>query len=144
MALQFLLDTNVVSELTKAVPNPALVTMLQRHEAECAISAPTVEELAFGCARLPAGVRRAWFRTWIDGLVGRTRVLPYDLRAAAWLGEERARMAGIGRPAPRTDGEIAAIAVSNGLTLVTRNTKDFEGFAGLVLQDWFSGDEPAR
>ena len=73
----------------------------------------------------------------------RTTVLPYDLKAAAWLGEERARLAGIGRPAPRTDGEIAAIAVSNGLTLVTRNTRDFEGFAGLALHDWFS-DEPAR
>ncbi len=143
MALRFLLDANVVSELTKAVPNSALVSALQQHEAACAISAPTVEELAFGCARLAPGVRRAWFRTWIDGLVARTTVLPYDWKAAAWLGEERARLAGIGRPAQRTDGEIASIAVTNGLTLITRNTKDFEGFAGLALQDWYRDQPPS-
>jgi tRNA(fMet)-specific endonuclease VapC len=142
MALQFLLDTNVVSELTRTVPNPALVATLQKHEAICAISAPTLEELVFGCARLAPGVRRAWFRSWIDGLVARISVLPYDMKAAAWLGEERARLAGIGRPAPRTDGEIAAITVTNGLTLVTRNTRDFEGFVGLALQDWYSDETP--
>ena len=142
MALRFLLDTNVVSELTRAVPNQALVSILQQHEAASAIAAPTLEELAFGCARLAPGVRRTWFRNWIDGLVARISVLPYDMKAAAWLGEERARLAGIGRPAPRTDGEIAAIAVSNGLTLVTRNTKDFESFAGLALQDWYRAETP--
>ncbi|KNZ33190.1 MAG: hypothetical protein AD742_08090 [Methylibium sp. NZG] len=143
MALRFLLDTNVVSELTKAVPNPALASALQMHEAACAIGAPTLEELFFGCARLPSGTRRVWFRTWIEGLVARTSVLPYDSKAAAWLGEERARLAGISRPAPRTDGEIAAIAVTSGLTLVTRNTRDFAGFAGLALQDWYEKETAA-
>lgn len=143
MAMHFLLDTNVVSELTKPAPNTALMSTLQQYESACAISAPTLEELAFGCARLSPGVRQAWFRRWIDGLIIRIAVLPYDMKAAIWLGEERARLANIGRPAPRTEGEIAAVAVTNGLTLVTRNTKDFEGFDGLVLEDWH-GDRIKR
>ena len=63
-------------------------------------------------------------------------MLPFDQRAAAWLGAERARLAAAGRPAPRTDGEIAAVAVTQGLTLVTRNGRDFLGFASLQLDNW--------
>ena len=136
MALRFLLDTNVVSELTKPQPNPDVLQALAQHEADCAISAPTLEELVFGCHRLPAGARRDWLRRWVQGLPARLPVLPFDEAAAIWLGAERARLAALGRPAPRTDGEIAAVAVSRGLTLVTRNQRDFAVFEGLVLEDW--------
>jgi tRNA(fMet)-specific endonuclease VapC len=144
MALRFLLDTNVVSELTKAMPSEAVIKTLLKHEPACAIGAPTLEELTFGCARLQPGARQAWFRRWLDGLMTRIAVLPYDMKAALWLGQERARLAGLGRPAPRTDGEIAAVAVTNGLTLVTRNGRDFEGFFGLSLEDWHAGGAGAR
>ena len=136
MALRFLLDTNVVSELTKPQPNLDVLQALAQHEADCAISAPTLEELGFGCHRLPAGARRDWLRRWVQGLPARLPVLPFDEAAAIWLGAERARLAALGRPAPRTDGEIAAVAVSRGLTLVTRNQRDFAVFDGLVLEDW--------
>ena len=136
MALRFLLDTNVVSELTKPQPNPGVLLALAQHDADCAISAPTLEELVFGCHRLPAGARRDWLRRWVHGLPARLLVLPFDEAAAIWLGAERARLAALGRPAPRTDGEIAAVAVSRGLTLVTRNQRDFAVFDGLVLEDW--------
>lgn len=136
MALRFLLDTNVVSELTKLAPNQAVVLALARHEAECAISAPSLEELAFGCARVASPQRRAWFSQWLDGLVARMAVLPFDAQAALWLGAERARLAQLGRAAPRTDGEIAAVAVVRGLTLVTHNGHDFKHFKALSLTDW--------
>jgi tRNA(fMet)-specific endonuclease VapC len=136
MALRFLLDTNVVSELTKLAPNAAVVRALAQHEAECAISAPTLEELAFGCARVVSPSRRAWFSQWLDGLVARMVVLPFDAQAALWLGAERARLVQLGRSAPRTDGEIAAVAVTQGLTLVTHNGRDFKNFKALDLTDW--------
>lgn len=142
MALRFLLDTNVVSELSKPAPDHAVLSALQGHEADCAIGAPTLEELTFGCARLPPGHRQTWLRRWLAGLAGRIVVLPYDRQAASWLGAERARLAALGKPAPRTDGEIAAIAVTQGLTLVTRNLRDFQSFEGLAWADWFSPRDP--
>lgn len=138
MALRYLLDTNVVSELTKPQPNAGVLHWLAREEAGCAISAPTLEELVFGCRRLPQGARQTWLLRWLEGLPAQLPVLPFDEAAAQWLGAERARLAKAGRPLPRTDGEIAAVAKTNGLTLVTRNTGDFTGFDALAVVNWHS------
>jgi tRNA(fMet)-specific endonuclease VapC len=135
----FLLDTNVVSELAKRVPAPAVEARVKTHERVCAVAAPTVEELAFGIARLPPSRKRHMLGRWLEGVVARFAVLPYDARAALWLGAERARLAAAGRSAPRADGEIAAVAVVNDLVLVTRDSGDFRNFAGLKVEDWFAG-----
>ena len=136
MALTFLLDTNVVSELTRPLPNAGVLQALARHESACAISAPSLEELVFGCRRLPAGARQDWLLRWVEGLPEQLPVLPFDRAGAFWLGAERARLARSGRPVPRTDGEIAAVAFSHRLTLVTHNTRDFTMFDGLAVIDW--------
>jgi tRNA(fMet)-specific endonuclease VapC len=138
MALIYLLDTNVVSELTKPLPNPAVVLRLREQEAVCAICATTVEELMFGCARMRGGAQQDLIRRWLDGLLARLPVLPFDAAAAQWLGQQRARLVALGRPPSRTDGEIAAVAVTKGLLLVTRNVRDFAAFEGLRLEDWHS------
>ncbi len=65
-------------------------------------------------------------------------VLPYDTTAALWHGEQRARLEARGLKPPFADGQIAAIAATQGLVLVTRNTSDFELFDGLQLLNWFS------
>jgi tRNA(fMet)-specific endonuclease VapC len=136
VTLRYLLDTNVVSEWVKPTADAQVVARLTQHEAACAIAAPTLEELAFGMARLPPSRRRDQLEQWLAATVDRMPVLPFDARAAWWLGVERARLARLGRPAPRADGEIAAIAVAHGLILVTHNVKDFAAFSGLRIEDW--------
>lgn len=66
------------------------------------------------------------------------QVLAYDERAAQWHARERARLTAIGKPPPFADGQIAAIATTNGLTLVTLNKSDFSLFADLAVEDWSS------
>ena len=62
--------------------------------------------------------------------------VPYDEAAAHWHGVERARLEALGRPAPYVDGQIAAIAHVNELTLVTANVKDFKRFSGIEVESW--------
>jgi tRNA(fMet)-specific endonuclease VapC len=138
MSTLFLLDTNVVSELAKIQPNSGVETQVLARQADCALAAPTVEELCFGVARLPKSARRDMLERWLEGVLQQFTLLPIDYRAALWLGRERARLAGEGLPVPRTDGEIAAVAVINGLTLITRNQKDFANFNDLQVDNWFT------
>jgi len=63
-------------------------------------------------------------------------ILPYDSKAAKWHGEEWARLAADGRPPSFADGQIAPIATTNDLTLVTRNTSDFALFQGITVENW--------
>jgi tRNA(fMet)-specific endonuclease VapC len=71
-----------------------------------------------------------------DVVQGSFPILPYDEAAAAWHGEERARLESLGRPVPFVDGQIAAIAHVNGLILATTNDKDFVRFKGLAVRNW--------
>lgn len=64
-------------------------------------------------------------------------ILPYDRDVALWHAEERARLTLQGRTPPFVDGQIAAIAIVNNLTLVTRNTGDFADFAERTVENWF-------
>jgi tRNA(fMet)-specific endonuclease VapC len=59
------------------------------------------------------------------------------MEAAEWFAEERARLSQIGRPPSYPDGQIAAIAATNDLILVTRNTTDFADFIDLQVENWF-------
>jgi len=62
--------------------------------------------------------------------------LPYDTAAAEWHAAERTRLTAIGLTPPFVDGQIAAIAATRGLILVTNNASDFQHFGGLVVVDW--------
>jgi tRNA(fMet)-specific endonuclease VapC len=118
-------------------PDPAILERLDAHGPECAIAAPVWHELTYGCRRLPKGRRRAALEAYLRDVVhGSFPILAYDEAAAAWHGEERARLEALGRPAPFVDGQIAAIAHVNGLVLATTNHKDFARFRGLTVENW--------
>lgn len=118
-------------------PDPAILERLDKHGPECAIAAPVWHELTYGCRRLPKGKRRVALEAYLRNVVHVSfPILPYDEAAAAWHGDERARLEALGRSAPFVDGQIAAIAHVNGLVLATTNDKDFARFKGLTVETW--------
>lgn len=137
LSITYLLDTNILSEMAKREPCLAVVQRLEQHEFQCAIGAPTIEELSFGIYRLPPSAKRDMLSLWLDEILNDFILLPYDHHCGFWLGRERARQTAIGKTTPHTDGEIAAIAAVNELTLVTRNTVDFQNFGALRMENWF-------
>lgn len=135
--MRYLLDTNVVSEAARPLPQPGVLGALQQHAAVCAISAVSWHELLFGVARLADGARRRQLRAFVDEVAGLFPVLPYDAGPAAWHAAERARLAATGQSPAWADGQIAATAGHHQLILVTRNVRDFTPFTGLVIENWF-------
>jgi tRNA(fMet)-specific endonuclease VapC len=143
VTLRYLLDTSIVSAPISKKPDTAIVRRLEEHGSECAIAALVWHELTYGCRRLPRGKRRAALESYLEDVVRASfPVLPYDEVAARWHGEERARLEILGRPAPFVDGQIAAIAHANGLTLATTNTKDFTRFKELTVENWSKRHAP--
>lgn len=137
MTLRYLLDTSIVSSPISKEPSPEIIKQLEKRGHECAIGAPVWHELTYGCHRLPRGKRRTALETYLGEVVQPAfTVLPYDEAAAGWHGRERARLEGLGRPAPYVDGQIAAIAYANDLILVTVNTRHFAPFKDLQVEDW--------
>jgi tRNA(fMet)-specific endonuclease VapC len=137
VTLRFLLDTSIVSLPIAKEPNRRVIKKLEQLGAHCAIGAPVWHELVYGTSRLPGGKRRAALEEYLDAVVRRSfPILPYDDAAAEWHGRERARLDDAGRPPSFVDGQIAAIAHTRALILVTANTRDFAPFAEVETADW--------
>ena len=137
MRLRYLLDTSIVSNPVSKMPDRAILKCLDEHGPECAIAAPVWHELTYGCRRFPKGKRRRAIEAYLRDVVRRSFPnLPYDEAAATWHGEERARLEALGKPALFVDGQIAAVAQVHGLVLVTTNEAHFEGFKGLIVENW--------
>lgn len=118
-------------------PDQMVLRKLREHGGECAMAAPTWHELRYGVARLSKGKRRSVLESFLEEVVAQTILtLPYDDRAAELHALERARLERAGKTTPFVDGQIAAIAVTNGLPLVTDNVKDFRLFRGLKTLNW--------
>jgi tRNA(fMet)-specific endonuclease VapC len=145
LRLSYLLDTSIVSAAVSKVPNVEVLRRLEAHGLECAIASVVWHELVFGVGRLQPSKRKAALEVYLHEVV-RTSfpILPYDERAAHWQALERVRLEGAGTPQPFVDGQIAAIAHSNDLVLVTANTKDFRHYSGLKLEDWTRKHRVAR
>jgi len=138
MGIVYLLDTNIISEPTKQTPNNHVLEKLKLYNGQYAISAITWHELNYGVDKMPAGKRKSQLQQYLHVLeVNQLAILPYDKIAARWLALERNRLVSIGNTPAKEDSEIAAIAVTNQLILVTRNTTDFETMNTLIVENWF-------
>ena len=139
MTLRFLLDTTIVSAPIATQPNRKVIKRLDQNGIHCAIAAPVWHELVYGCTRLPEGKRRAALEEYLQTVVRASfPILSYDEAAAAWHGKERARLDDLGQTPPYVDGQIASIARTQNLVLVTSNAKDFARFEGLSVVKWAS------
>ena len=136
--VNYLLDSNVLSEPTRRHPDGEVRSRLQAYRHELCTAAPILHELRYGVARMADGARKRQLIRYLEQVLRPLAVLPYDGKAALWHAEERARLTAQGRTPPYVDGQIAAIAKTNDLTLVTRNTGDFADFVDLRVENWFA------
>ncbi|WP_135230007.1 type II toxin-antitoxin system VapC family toxin [Deinococcus fonticola] len=136
----YLLDTNVISEATKARPAPAVVAFLQGQPlSQLYLSAITLGELEWGTEQVTDPARRAALRQWLTHSVLPDylgRILPIDEQVmVTWA---RMVMASGLKPKqlPCMDALLAATALHHDLTLVTRNRSDFQAFGIHLLNPW--------
>ena len=140
--MNFLLDTNVVSEWVKPRPDPGLVAWCESvDEDRTFISVVTLAELRYGTERLFAGARRTRLENWLHHeLPARFegRILSIDAAIAHAWGKAVAHGDREGRPSNTMDAFLAATAEIHHLTLVTRNAADFRGLTKSVMNPWKS------
>jgi predicted nucleic acid-binding protein len=133
------LDTNVVSEAMKPEPHPAARAWLNDQVAETLyLTSVTQAELLFGIAALPAGKRKGLLGQALEGLMGlfKDRMLPFDTDAARRYAELAVTARSAGRGFPTPEGYIAAIAVSRGYIVASRDTASYAAAKVTVIDPW--------
>jgi predicted nucleic acid-binding protein len=134
------LDTNVLSELMRKVPEKRVVDWLSlQPQAQLVITAITASEILYGIAKLAQGKRQMALRAAFTAMLDEDfqgRVIPFDHAAAIRYADVVSTRERIGRPIHMADAQIAAICLAHDSALVTRNTKDFSGIGLSVLNPW--------
>lgn len=135
--MSYLLDTNVLSELRRKVPNPGVVGWFAKRPASTLyLSVLTLGELRKGIEGVVGAERRLALIDWLEVELPaffNGRILAVDARVADRWGR---MVAAAGRPVPAVDSLIGATAAHHGLSLVTRNVKDYVGLGLAVINPW--------
>jgi len=134
-----ILDSNVLSEMTKTVPDKRVIQWLDAQDAKTLyLSSHTVGEVLFGAYALPSGKRRDSLIETYEAMIAdfEDRVLPYTSIAARHWAEFQAKARSIGRPLSVADGIIAATAASNGFAVASRNVSHFETTGVPLINPW--------
>lgn len=137
----YLLDSNVISEIIKPEPSLSVIKKLAEHASDCAISVTTWHELIFGVEQLENSYRKTELQKFIQDDVKQSfEIIPYIAEVAKIHAEIRAKLKKDRFPLSFADSQIAAIAISNNMILSTRNTKDFIQIAKyfpLMIENWW-------
>jgi len=140
--MNYILDTNVVSELVARVADQKVVNWVDGIDSESVfLSVITIGELKKGIEKLPDSKRKKKLESWLeeDLLVRfRDRILPLDIPILLTWGSLVASLEQEGKPLPAIDSLLAATAAQTGFTLVTRNTGHFEPAGISVFDPWMS------
>ena len=134
--MTYLVDANVLSEATKPAPSAAVVDWLRKNEVEVAVDPIILGEIRYGIHLLPPGKRRRRLEKWFDEGVARILCLPWEAATGLRWAKLLADLRTAGKAMPVKDSMIAATALVHDLTVVTRNTCDFEK-TGLKVLDPF-------
>ncbi len=133
-----LLDTNVMSELMKPVPDPAVERWFLLNEEECVLASVAIGELAYGVAKLDDGAPKArlaeQIAEWRFHFAGRSQA--FTMTTALLYGEILGKARRNGRPMSVPDAQIAAIANEHGCALATRNVSDFAVTELQLIDPW--------
>jgi tRNA(fMet)-specific endonuclease VapC len=130
--LVYMLDTDICIYLIKRHP-PQLQETFESHSGQVSISTITLGELLFGAEK---SVRRAQNVEAVEAFAARLEVLPFSAKGAAHFGQIRAHLSAIGQLAGPFDMLIGGHARSEGLVLVTNNTREFARVPGLQVENW--------
>lgn len=138
--MNYILDTNVISELVAAQPDPKVIGWLEEVDPDQVfLSVIAIGELKKGIDKLPNSRRKEMLDQWLreDLLVRfQNHILPIDIETMIYWGSMNARLEAIGRPISAIDGLLASTAEQTHFTLVTRNTGYFANTGILLKNPW--------
>lgn len=135
----YLVDTNVLSELTRPSPNSQVEAFLRRSKDRVFVSVLSIGEIRKGIASLPTSQRRVGLEDWLDNEIMpwfAERVLPVTLAIAERWGDLAAQSKAKGRARPVVDAILGATAARHDLVMVTRNVRDYEDVGVTILNPW--------
>ncbi len=134
--MTYLVDANVLSEPTKPSPEPKVLEWLRANEAELAVDPIILGEIRFGINQMPPGRRKVRFERWFAEGVENLVCLPIEAATGIRWAQLLAKLRAAGSAMPFKDSLIAATALVHGLTVATRNVRDFKT-AGVKVIDPF-------
>ena len=137
-----LIDTNVISQLTRSLPDTSVFNWIEANENEILVSTVSLGEMAFGIARLPDGRRKDGLRHLQGMATDRfsSQIMPYGVYEAQAYGDIMADAEKLGRPMSIPDGMIASSARVLRVPLATRNFKDFQTTGLALFNPWELAD----
>ena len=129
----YLLDTNIVSYWMRG--HPEVLRQVRSHApSELSLSSITLAEILYGIEKSPS--RKGERRERIASILSQLQLHPFDEAAARRYATVRARLEESGQPISERDTQIAAVALSRRLTVVTHNAREFGRVAGLAVENW--------
>lgn len=130
---KFLVDANVLSEVTRPRPDDAIIRWLRANEGDVAVDPIILGEIRFGIHLLAAGAKRRKLEKWFDSGVARIHCISWDANTGLRWAKLIADLRKSGKSMPIKDSMIAATALTNKLVVVTRNGRDFKNARIKVL-----------
>ncbi len=133
----FILDTNVFSELVRPLPNKKVLIHYQKFLGQIYLASPVWQELYYGWQIMPEGKKKQDIHGFLMTQVVTLPQLDYTKACADTHATIRAKAKQFGNALSFVDSQIASVAMTNDITLVTRNVKDLKNIDKLKIENWF-------